>query len=261
MWFTLANVAPTQVLMMPHRRMQRRAALKASIQLGTLAAAATCAIPGCSRPTMKAAREGLAPHHCRRHVEHRQRHGSFWRASFKACELRPYVTAATAYVGLRASDDKFIAAAIADMGRALEDAGPVEIATRLKGMSATKRAKIGLARLRVEGVPPQRIVSIVLAVAALIKADATAPRAKEFRTVQICKAVHRLASGTHRVWVVEDHQGRKRRTEMHAFPKSTGRVLREMGRMLEQPCEWVIEKHLVGVLAHRQRYGRPRAAS
>lgn len=243
------------------QRSRRKAALKDSIRLGPLAASATCVIPGCGRQTMKSAREGLAPHHCRRHVEHRQRHGSHWRPSFKASELRPFITAATAYVGLRAASDKFIAAAIADMGRALEDAGPVEIATRLKGMSATKRAKIGLARLRVEGVPPQRIVSIVLAVSALIKADATAPRAKEFRTVQVCKAVHRLASGTHRVWVVEDHQGRKLRTEMHAFPKSTGRVLREMGRMLEQPCEWVIEKNVAGVLAHRQRYGRSRAAS
>uniref|UniRef100_A0A7Z0Q9S1 Uncharacterized protein n=2 Tax=Bradyrhizobium barranii subsp. barranii TaxID=2823807 RepID=A0A7Z0Q9S1_9BRAD len=242
-------------------RKLRRAALKESIRLGPLAAAATCVIPGCGRQTMKAAREGLAPHHCRRHVEHRARHGSYWRPSFKASELRPYVTAATAHVSLRAAHEKFIAAAIADMGRTLEDAGPVEIATRLKGMSATKRAKIGLARLRVEGVPPLRIVSIALAVSALIKADATVPRAKEFRTVQICKAVHRLASGTHRVWVVEDHQGRKRRTEMHAFPKSTGRVLREMGRMLEQPCEWVIEKHVAGVLAHQQRYGRSRAAN
>lgn len=243
------------------KRARRKSALKESIRLGPLASAATCAIPGCGRPTMKAAREGLAPHHCRRHVEHRARHGSYWRASFKASELRPYITAATAYVGLRAAKDKLIAAAIAEMGQTLEDAGPVEIATRLKGMSATKRARIGLARLRVEGVPPQRIVSIVLAVSSLIKVDSTAPRAKEFRTVQICKAVHRLASGTHRVWVVEDHQGRKRRTEMHAFPKSTGRVLREMGRVLEQPCEWLIEKHVAGVLAHRQRYGRPRAAN
>lgn len=242
-------------------RIRRKKALKESIRLGPLAASATCAIPGCGRATMKAAREGLAPHHCRRHVEHRARHGSYWRPSFKASELRPYITAATAYIGLRATNDKFIAAAIADMGQTLEDAGPVEIATRLKGMSATKRAKIGLARLRVEGVPPQRIVSIVLAVAALIEDDPTAHRIKEFRTVQTCKAVHRLASGTHRVWVVEDHQGRKRRTEMHAFPKSTGRVLREMGRMLEQPCGWVVEKHVAGVLAHRQRYGRPRAAS
>lgn len=243
------------------KRAKRRAALKESIRLGPLAAAATCAIPGCGRQTMKAAREGLAPHHCRRHVEHRQRHGSYWRPSIKASELQPYITAATTYVELRAANDKFVAAAIVDMGRALEDAGPVELATRLKGMSATKRAKIGLARLRVRGVPPQRIVSIVLAVSALIKADATAPRTKEFQTVQVCKAVHRLASGTHRVWIVEDHQGRKRRTEMHAFPKSTGRVLREMGRMLEQPCEWVIEKHVAGVLAHRQRYGRLRSSS
>lgn len=241
-------------------RRQRTRALKESILLGPLSSAATCAIPGCGRPTMKAAREGLAPHHCRRCIEHRQRHGSVWRTSFKASELRPYITAATAYVGLWAANDKFIAAAITDMGRALEDAGPVEIATRLKGMSATKRAKIGLARLRVEGVPPQRIVSIVLAVSTLIQADSTAPRTKEFRRVQIAKSCHRLASGTHRVWIIEDHQGRKRRTEMHAFPKSTGRVLREMGRMLEQPCEWVVEKHVAGVQAHRERYGRPRAA-
>lgn len=244
------------------KRAKRRAALKENIRLGPLAASAKCAIPGCGRQTMKAARQGLAPHHCRRHVEHRQRHGSYWRPSFKASELRPFITAATAYVGLRAANDKFIAAAIADMGRALEDAGPVELATRLKGMSATKRAKIGLARLRVEGVPPQRIVSIVLAVSALTRTDTTAPRTREFRTVQIAKAIQRLASGTHRIWEVEDHQGRKRRTEMHVYPKSTGRVLREMGRMLEPPSlELVVEKHVAGVLAHRQRYGRPRAAS
>lgn len=225
--------------------------------MGPLTAAATCAIPGCGRPTMKAANEGLAPHHCRKHVEHRARHGSYWLNTYTAAELKPYLTAATAYVRLLAANDKFISAAISATRFALEEAGPVEIATRLKGLAAAKRAKIGLARLRVAKVKPERIVSIVVAVHAL--AEERGHRPKEFRTVQACKAVHRLASGTG--WVIYDAQGRERRSKTRAYPRSTGRVLRLMGRMLEEPCEWVIEKHLKGVLAHKQRYGRgPRKA-
>ncbi|MBR0845312.1 hypothetical protein JQ607_34425 [Bradyrhizobium liaoningense] len=238
-------------------RAQQTKALKERIRLGPLTAAATCAIPGCGRPTMKAANEGLAPHHCRKHVEHRARHGSYWLNTYTAAELKPYLTAATAYVRLLAANDKFISAAISATRFALEEAGPVEIATRLKGLAAAKRAKIGLARLRVAKVKPERIVSIVVAVHAL--AEERGHRPKEFRTVQACKAVHRLASGTG--WVIYDAQGRERRSKTRAYPRSTGRVLRLMGRMLEEPCEWVIEKHLKGVLAHKQRYGRgPRKA-
>ncbi|WP_235885927.1 hypothetical protein [Bradyrhizobium niftali] len=201
---------------------------------------------------MKAANEGLAPHHCRKHVEHRARHGSYWLNTYTAAELKPYLTAATAYVRLLAANDKFISAAISATRFALEGAGPVEIATRLKGLAAAKRAKIGLARLRVAKVKPERIVSIVVAVHAL--AEERGHRPKEFRTVQACKAVHRLASGTG--WVTYDAQGRERRSKTRAYPRSSGRVLRLMGRMLEEPCEWVIEKHLKGVLAHKQRFGR-----
>ncbi|WP_340672096.1 hypothetical protein [Bradyrhizobium ottawaense] len=200
---------------------------------------------------MKAANEGLAPHHCRTHVEHRARHGSYWLNTYTAAELKPYLTAAAAYVGLRAND-KFISAAIEAMRFALEEAGPVEIATRLKGLTAAKRAKIGLARLRVAKIKPERIVSIVIAVHAI--AEERGHRPKEFRTVQACKAVHRLASGTG--WVSYDAQGREHRSRRRAYPRSTGRVLRLMGRLLEEPCEWVVEKHLAGVLAHKQRYGR-----
>ncbi|MET4740293.1 hypothetical protein ABIF73_004432 [Bradyrhizobium japonicum] len=201
---------------------------------------------------MKAAKEGLAPHHCRSHTEYRQRHGSYWLSTYTAAELKPYLTAANAYLQLRAANDKFISAAINATRFALEEAGPVEIATRLKGLTPAKRAKIGLARLRVATVKPERIVAIVVAVNAL--AEERGHRSKEFRTVQACKAVHRLASGTG--WVIYDAQGRERRSKARAYPRSSGRVLRLMGRMLEEPCEWVIEKHLQGVLAHKQRYGR-----
>ncbi|WP_247817738.1 hypothetical protein [Bradyrhizobium sp. 40] len=205
---------------------------------------------------MRAAGTGLAPHFCKGHVEHRARHGSHWHGTYTASQLKPYLSDATSYIRLGATHDRFIAAAIDAIRAKLKEAGPVELATRLRGLSAEKRAKIALARLRIAGVPPERIVSIVLAVSALIEDDPASHRTKEFRTVQICKAVHRLASGTHKVWEIEDHQGRKRRTELHAYPRSSGRVLRVMGRMFEEPCEWVVEKHLAGVIAHKARRER-----
>lgn len=242
--------------------MQRSASQMKRRLGGGSAFALRCSIPdpvtgrACGRPTMRAAGVGLASHFCRRHVEHRARHGSHWHGTYSAAQLKPYQAAATSYLRLWAPNDRFIGAAIDAIRTKLAEAGEVEIATRLRGLSADKRAKIALARLRVAGVPAERIVSIVLAVSALIQEDPASHRTKEFRTVQICKAVHRLASGTHKVWELEDHQGRKGRTEFHAYPRSSGRVLRMMGRMLEEPCEWVVEKHLAAVLAHKTRYGR-----
>ena len=226
-------------------------------RLGAVPAANFCVIIGCGNRTLAATGEGLAAFHCRRHVEHRARHGSYFHGTYRTADLRPYLAAATSYLRPRANADKFIAAARASIAGALELAGPVEIATRLKGMSAPKRAKIALARLRVAGIKPERIVAIVLAVTALIEEDPESHRTKEFRTVQISKAIHRLASGYHRVWEIEGYDGRKRRTELHAFPRSSGPVLRLIGRMLEQPCEWVVEKHLAAVMALKvKRYGR-----
>lgn len=226
-----------------------------------------CAIPGCRRLTMRAVGLGLAAFHCRKHVEHRARHGSHWHGTYSAAELKPYLTAATSYVRLRAESDRFITAAVNAIALLLEEAGPTEIATRLKGVSATRRACIALARLRVARIKPERFIAIVLAVTALIEEDPGSHRTKEFRTVQIAKALHRLASGYHRVWELQDHQGRSRKVaELHAFPRSSGPVLRLIGKAIEGPCDWVVEKHLDAVLALKvQRYGRhpacPPAAS
>lgn len=215
-----------------------------------------CAIPGCSRLTMQSSGAGLAAFHCRRHIDQKARHGSHWHTTYSAAELKPYLAAATSYLRPRENADKFISGSLSVIAGALERAGPTEIATRLKGMSAHKRAKIALARLRVAGIKPNRIVAIVLAVTALIEEDPGSHRTKEFRTVQISKALHRLASGYHRVWEIEQHDGRKTRTELHAFPRSSGPVLRLIGRMLEQPCEWVLEKHLAAVIALKvERHG------
>lgn len=239
----------------------RRPASRMKRRLGDGSAfALRCTVPdpvsgrACGRPTMRAAGIGLATLYCRHHVEHRARHGSHWHGTYSAAKLKPYLSAATSYVRLRAPNDTFITAAINAIQAELTEAGPVEIATRLKGLSAAKRAKIALARLRVANVPPERIVSIVLGVAALIEDDPRSHRTKEFRTVQIAKAVHRLASGTG--WVIYDAHGRQHRSKVRAYPKSMGPVLRLMGRLLETPCELVLAHHLPGVLTYKQRYGR-----
>lgn len=206
--------------------------------------------------TMRTAGVGLAMFHCRKHVEHKARHGSHWHGTYSAAELKPYLAAANSYVQPRIESDKYIRAAVASIRSVLETAGPTEIATRLRGMSAQKRARIALARLRVAGIKPERFIIIALAVSTLIEEDPGSHRTNEFRTVQISKALHRLASGTHKRWPFVDAYGRKRQTEMHAFPRSSGQVLRIMGRAVEKECEWVIEKHLPGVLALKvKRYG------
>jgi hypothetical protein len=206
---------------------------------------------------MRAAGTGLAAFHCRKHVEHKARHGSHWHGTYSAAELKPYLAAAASFVRLRAESDRFIKQALTDIALLLEEAGPTEIATRLKGMSATKRARIALARLRVAGIKPERFVAIVLAVTALIEEDPGSHRTKEFCVVQIAKALHRLASGYHRVWELQDQKGRSQKIELHAFPRSSGPALRLIGKAVEQPCEWVVEKHLSPVLALKvKRYGR-----
>lgn len=218
----------------------------------------TCSAMGCTNMTMRAQATGLAAFHCRKHTEHKARHGSHWHGTYSAAELKPYLAAATSYVRLRVESDRFIKAALTAIALLLEEAGPTEIATRLRGMSAAKRARIALARLRVAGIKPERFVAIVLAVTALIEEDPGSHRTKEFRTVQIAKALHRLASGYHRVWELPDERGRLRKvSELHAFPRSSGPVLRLIGKAIEQPCEWVVDKHLSAVLALKvKRYGR-----
>jgi hypothetical protein len=236
---------------------KRKASVAQRISATNAGFARGCVILGCASPTMRAAGLGLAAFHCRKHVEHKARHGSHWHGTYSAAELKPYLAASTSYIMPRAQSDQFIKRALNAIALLLEEAGPTEIATRLKGMSAAKRARIALARLRVARIKPERLVAIVLAVTALIEEDPGSHRTKEFRAVQIAKAIHRLASGTHRVWEYVDYGGRKRRTELHAFPRSSGPVLRLIGRKVEELCDFVVERHLAGVLALKvKRYGR-----
>jgi hypothetical protein len=67
--------------------------------------------------------------------------------------------------------------------------------------------------------------------------------------VAIAKAAHRLASGTHRKWPFYQADGSVKYIEMHAYPRSSGRVLRHLGAIIEKECEWVIDRYLADVVA------------
>jgi hypothetical protein len=203
----------------------------------------------CGRLTSRSAKKGLSAFTCRYHQQHKQRHGSHWCKSPTAVVLKPYLSAALSFIGAHRTNP-FINAALAGVGSILASAGPVEIATRLNGLPPDHRAKTALARLREANIKPERLLAIPLAVAALIAdVPATVHRATEWRIVAIAKAAHRLASGTHQRWSVTQPDGRTKHIEMHAYPRSSGRVLRHLGEMIEKECELVIDHHLSGVLA------------
>ena len=204
-----------------------------------------CTIIGCGKATA-----GLAIALCRKHLLHRQRHGSPICPSPRATVLKPYMRAANAYI--RAHHyDPYIKSAESGLNDLLRSAGQIVPATRLKGLPPADRARIALARLREAAIKPERLLAITVAVHALIKHDpAKTHRIKEWRIVAIAKAAHRLASGDHRVWEARDDSGRVvERTEMHTFPRSSGRVLRYLGEAIEKECEWVIDRHLDKVVA------------
>lgn len=243
-------------------RMRRNALLKVRIASPADNHFARCTIFGCGKPTQRAAKVGLAIALCPKHLACRQRHGSPWCRSPAASALRPYVTAALRFTQNN-RHEPYVASALGGLQGLMDRAGPVIIATRLRGLPAGKRAMVALARLREAGVKPERLLAIAVAVHALFEeAPQVVHRIKEFRVVAIAKAAHRLSSGYHRVWETISDDGRIFRSELHAYPRSSGQVLRHLGVMIEEECGWVIERHLASILeAKIARYGSYPASS
>jgi len=209
-----------------------------------------CVIIGCGQPTPRAEKVGLGIALCRKHQRHRQRHGSPICASPSAKLLKPYLRAANYLIRLK-DTDPYVSAARAGLLGLMATAGPVEIATRLRGLLPAQRARVALARLREAGVMPERLLAIAVAVHALIEDNPTAThRISDWTLVAIAKSAHRLSSGTHIKHELRDDSGKLlSRTALHAYPRSSGRVLRHLGRAIENQCEWVIDRHLAEVVA------------
>ncbi|MBZ9942642.1 hypothetical protein LB533_16240 [Mesorhizobium sp. BR1-1-13] len=143
-----------------------------------------------------------------------------------------------------------------ELAHTLAGAGRVDSATNLRGQSASYRARVAFARLRDAGIEPRRLFAIYLGVSALIEDDLGSHRTKEFRIVQAAKAAHRLASGTHKSWEIFNPLGPDIHTELHAYPRSSGLVLRKIGEKLEKAGEFVAGEAVQEIIAIKtKRFG------
>lgn len=213
---------------------------------------AWCIVPGCERRTMLMSGKGLSGRYCKLHTQFKARHGSLWHRSYSATDLKPYLRAATSYINPRLlTSPAFVNPSIknaVDRLAFMVECAPYEQATRLRGLPASTRAEIAFGRFRKRGIKPEKLLAITLAVCALITDDPRSDKTSEFRRVQIAKACHRRASGFHKVW--------SERSSLHVFARSTGRVLRILGRQLEELCTAAIHEHLEGILKLKvSRYG------
>lgn len=149
-----------------------------------------------------------------------------------------------------------VAGAEQDLYQALASAGRVDPAMNLRGQPAPYRAHVAFARLREAGIEPRRLLVIYLGVGALIEDDLGSHRTREFKIVQAAKAIHRLASGTHRRWEMFNPLGPNVHTELHAYPRSSGIVLRKIGETLEKAGEFLAREAVPEIITiKKERFG------
>lgn len=208
-----------------------------------------CRAMGCNRPARAATSDGLDMRYCRAHYEHHQRHGNPFKESYKAKELNPYRQAALLWL-LEHEDEHWVKHAIDKVRGLYSRAGPHVEAFRLSGLKPRERAWAHWARLRTHDVDPRLPVAAWLAVEMILADDPEADWRGEYKRVQAAKVVHRMASGSHRKWVREYSFG-TRIEELHVYPRPRGRVLRYIGKDLEQACELLVDHHLASIQAFK----------
>jgi hypothetical protein len=214
-----------------------------------------CTVFACGKPTQAFAGTGLSQTYCTAHVRHLARHGTAHRGSYRAAELKPYLWAAERWLKDNASNSlvRRVEVAIEAM---LDGAGTPEIATRMIRADAPRKAKNALARMRVRGVKPQRLMIIVLATHAILKDDQSfSHRGSEFRHVQIARQAHRLAAR----FVPKGQEAKVKdglKWGFKNFPHSAGLVLRELGKTLDEIGGHLVDRALPSLLEMKgQRFG------
>jgi hypothetical protein len=210
-----------------------------------------CVIPHCGRPSMRSAGVGYAEMHCRYHVQFKARHGSHWHGTYKAAVLKPYLAVAAEWIEAHRGENA-VDYALKGVRGLLDGAGWAEPAQDIKWRPPAFKARMAFARLREAGIKPERLLTIHMAVAALIEDDRGSHRVTEFRLVQTAKAAHRLASGTHKKWEWPTPDGGTRAILFHAYPRSSGITLRIIGKAIDEVCSAVTESALQDVIAMRR---------
>lgn len=200
-----------------------------------------CRAVGCPNPARAGTADGLGKLYCRKHHDHYQRHGSPFKPSYTASELKPFRKIALKWLEEN-RDDAWVKSAVAAVRHLYQRAGPHVEAFRLRGLKPRQRAWAHWARLRAAEVDPGKVVSAWLTVEMALVSDAQSDWRPEYKRVQAAKVVHRMASGSHRKWTQSRLDGTGTWTqELHVYPQSRGRVLRHIGEDLEKACALLTE--------------------
>lgn len=204
--------------------------------------ASYCRIIGCPHPARAGTENGLDRRYCRRHADHYSRHGSPTKRSYPASLLKPFRKVFQSWAEAN-DDDVFLRNAVQRIDGLYGRSGAHIEAFRLAGLSPRERAWAAWARLREASVSPLKPVEAWVTIELAIAFDPAPDLSEEFKLVQAAKRVHRLASGSHKVW---EHEAPRRianyfttetrRTELHVYPHSRGRVLRHLGNDLKEAC-------------------------
>jgi hypothetical protein len=205
-------------------------------RVGTSDGYARCIVADCDQPTMAKQRSGLNRNYCKRHVEHYRRHGSYSKRSYTASQLGPYRKGAAELL-MAFSGRPEMAEAVDRVRTLYWRGGRKEEAFRLAGKSPEVRSRYAWARLREDGVAPDVLIAAVLAVVMCARQDNQPERRPEYVEVQVGKAIHRMAGGSHKRWERERPDGSVEVTELHKYPASRGLVLRHLGRAALKACE------------------------
>lgn len=217
-----------------------------------------CRVIGCKKPALAGTSDGLDMRFCKSHAEQYQRHGSPYKKSYTAKALNPYRRAALAWI--TENEQQFsVKNAIQRVEGVYQRAGPHVEAFRLRGSNPRERAWAAWARLRKAEVDPRLPLAAWLAVEMVIADDPQGDWHREFKQVQASKIVHRMASGSHKRWEREVpaafRPGKPPKIhveELHVYPRSRGRVLRHIGKDLEEAVELLVDHHLADVHAFKR---------
>jgi hypothetical protein len=138
----------------------------------------------------------------------------------------------------------------------LESSGRPETAYGMLRADADKKAKVALARLRVAGLKPERLVAIVLATWTIAEDDASERTLSEFRTVAIGKQANRLSAR----WMPERAKAMPKgsfgRRTYEKFPEATGGMLRALGKAIDEAGNILVDEAVPFILElKRTKYG------
>lgn len=194
-----------------------------------------CAAHGCKNLTQRSARNGLSETLCKRHVEFRRRHGTYWRRSYTMAELGPFQAAARRWLKAHRGD-RSLGQVVAALNGLLAGSGAARTAQDARWAGTEEKVRNALARLHEAGKSGEQLLLITLTVKAA--QSALGPRANpEFQYVQIAKMAHRLASGTH---VRSALYGTFSR-----YPRAEGAFMRLLGQTIEDIAGIVADSEAV----------------